>query len=94
MLEEASVGEGGWWSSARSVAVLAGAAVAWAGRNGPPRGYAAFAAVPWVFAAIVVAQYGTSVVTTGAAVVIALLVWIFSLRALRGRRRTACPRVA
>jgi hypothetical protein len=72
------------------VAVLAGAAVAWAGGNGPPRGYAAFAAaVPWALATIVVAQYGTSVVTTGAAVVAALLVWIFSLRALRGGRDPA-----
>lgn len=74
---------------ARSVAALAGAAVAWAGRNGPPRGYAAFdAAVPWALAAIVVAQYGTSVVTTGPRL------WPpcssgSSLRALRGGRDLA-----
>jgi hypothetical protein len=81
---------------------LLAAAITWAGRNGPPQGHAAFAAtVLWALAAIVVAQYGTSVVTTGAAVVAAVPVMIFSLRALRGgrtrpgvRSRPVRPRVA
>lgn len=80
---------------------LLAAAITWAGRDGPPQGYAAFAAtVLWALAAIVVAQYGASLVTTGAAVAAAVPVLISLLRALRGGRKrpdargTARPRVA
>ena len=76
---------------------LLAAAITGAGRAGPPQAYAAFAlAVLWALAAVVVAQYGVSPATTGAAVVAAVTV-LFSL--LRGRTRpgahgTARPRVA
>lgn len=80
---------------------LLAAAITRAGRNGPPQGYAAFAVtVLWALAAVVVAQYEVSFVTTGAAAVAALPVLIFLLRALRGgrtrpgARRSAHPRVA
>jgi hypothetical protein len=80
---------------------LLAAAITRAGRNGPPQGYVAFAVtVLWALVAIVVAQYGASVLTTAAAVVAAGPVLISLLRALRGgrarpgARRAARARVA
>ncbi len=75
---------------------LLAAAITRAGRNGPPQGYVAFAVtVLWALVAIVVAQYGASVVTTAAAVVAALPVLVSLLRALRGgRTRPGARRVA
>jgi hypothetical protein len=72
---------------------LLAAAITWAGRNGPPQGYVAFAAtVLWALVAIIVTQYGASVVTAAAAGVAAVPVLISSLRALRGGRRRPSAR--
>ena len=65
---------------------LLAATITRAGRNGPPQGYATFAVtVLWALVAVVVAQYGASPVTTGAAVVAALPVLFVLLGG--GRRR-------
>lgn len=77
---------------------LLAAAVAGAGRSGPPQAYLAFAlTVLWALAAVVVAQYDASLVTTGAAVVASLPVVVALFRGGRtrpGARRTTRPRVA
>ena len=80
---------------------LLAAAVIRADRTGPPQGYLAFAVtVLWALAAVVVAQYETSFLTTGAAVAAAIPVSLVLLRALRGGRArpgargTASPEVA
>ena len=77
---------------------LLAAAITGAGRAGPPQAYGAFAlTVLWALLAVVVAQYGASLVTTGAAVVAAVPVLVVLLRGGRARpgaRRTARPRVA
>ena len=67
---------------------LLAAAITHADRRGPPQGYAAFAAtVLWALVAIVVAQYGASPLTAGAAVVATAPVLLVLLRGLRGRAR-------
>jgi hypothetical protein len=77
---------------------LLAAAITRAGRTGPPQAYRAFAlTVLWALIAVVVAQYGASFVTTGAAVVAAVPVLAVLLRGERARpgaRRVARPRVA
>ena len=71
---------------------LLAAAIAWAGRAGPPQAYAAFAlTVLWALVAVVVAQYDASLVTTGAAVVAAVPVLAVLLG---GRPRTRARRGA
>jgi hypothetical protein len=77
---------------------LLAAAITRAGRTtGPPQAYRAFAlTVLWALIAVVVAQYGFSFVTTGAAVVAAVPVLMVLLRGGRtwpGARKAARPRV-
>lgn len=77
---------------------LLAAAVAGAGGSGPPQAYLTFAlTVLWALAAVVVAQYDASLVTTGAAVVAALPVVVALLRGGRmwpRARGNTRPRVA
>ena len=77
---------------------LLAAAITGAGRAGPPQAYVAFAlTVLWALLAVVVAQYETSLVATGAAIVAALPVLAVLLRGGRARtraRRANLPRVA
>jgi hypothetical protein len=62
-------------------------AVILAGRNGPPQGYLAYAgAVLWALLGIVTNQYDASLITTGAAVVSAVLVAVVLFATLRRER--------
>ena len=61
------------------------AAVVLAGKAGPVQGYLAYGAtVLWALVAVVVQQYDTSVLTTGAALVAAVTVVLALFRVLRG----------
>lgn len=71
---------------------LLAAAITRAGRTGPTLAYASFAlAVLWALVAIVVAQYGESLVTTGAAAAAAVPVLAVLLRGGRARPRARPP---
>jgi hypothetical protein len=71
-------------------------AVILAGRNGPPQGYLAYAgAVLWALTGIVVNQYAYSLVTTGAALLAAVLVAVVLFATLRrGRPGGSAHRIA
>lgn len=68
---------------------LAAAAIVSAGKSGPRQGYLAYAiTVLWAFVGIVANQYETSLLTTGAAAVAAVIVALALLGGRQGRRRS------
>ena len=90
--------EGGWGEAVlgAGLLLLGGAiacAVVLATRQGPPQGYLSYAAaVVWALVAVVVNQYGASLLTTGAAAISAVVVVaVVALALLRPRRGRTPP---